>query len=533
MNPASRPTDQGGTSDRSATRRICVQTRHSSHEHLDQYRSLRTEPGKGRSKPLQVMKFGGTSVGDAAAIRKVVEIILSAVKDTSVVVVVSAMAGVTNKLIEAAGCAESGDEQNLSRILEDVTRQHILAASTLIGSAERVETLAQTMRAILRDGERLCKDALLLREMSLPARDCLSGLGERLSAPLVAAALAENGVKSESIESTDLIVTDSQYGNAEPLMDITRERSHMRLHPLLRDGIVPVVTGFIGATVDGAVTTLGRGGSDYSATILGAALDADAVVIWTDVDGVLTADPRLVPDASPIPEMSYGEATELAHCGAKVLHPKTLIPVQHSQTPVWIRNTFAPECRGTKITPSGIPSERVRAVSVVRDLSSITVKVGEEAVNTLSGAVTGRAFVFPELLACPSPRFDNGSGNSVRFVVPSSVANQKAQAIRSDLSEHLVTGREEVVEVDLGVAIIALVGTGIGTDSKVVARALGALQRQNVDAIAVGRGPSEFSRLFVVRCHHAEKALNAVHQEFQLYVFSPEITLEDRNLATL
>jgi aspartate kinase len=167
--------------------------------------------------------------------------------------------------------------------------------------------------------------------------------------------LEENGVASEAIEATELIQTDSCHGAADPDMDLTRELCQERLRPLVRKGVVPVVTGFIGATAKGVLTTLGRGGSDYSATILGAALDADEAIIWTDVDGLMTADPRLVPGASTIAEISYREAEEMARLGAKVLHPKTLIALTQSGIPLWIRNTFAPELAGTKITPAGSP----------------------------------------------------------------------------------------------------------------------------------------------------------------------------------
>src|SRR5207249_2049077 len=173
-------------------------------------------------------------------------------------------------------------------------------------------------------GERLCQGTILLRDLTLRARNAISSLCERLSAPLVAAALVEQGVNSEAIEATDVVVTDSYHGAAEPMMDPTRERCEARLRPLLEQGVVAVVTGFIGATSEGVLTTLGRGGSDYSATILGAALEADEVIIWKEVDGLLTADPRLVPGACTIPEISYREAAELAYFGAKVLHPKTL-----------------------------------------------------------------------------------------------------------------------------------------------------------------------------------------------------------------
>src|SRR6266545_3392561 len=234
---------------------------------------------------LRVMKFGGTSVGNAECIRRVADIVARAAGEGPVVAVVSAMGGVTNRLMEAAQASTSGD----------------------------------------------------------------TSAGERLSARLLASALRESGVDATAVEAIELIVTDNHSGRAEPLMAETRERATARLEPLLAERSVPVVTGFIGATVDGKLTTLGRGGSDYSATILGAALDAKEIIIWTDVDGVLTADPRLVAEARTLQEISYNEAAELAYFGAKVLHPKTLRPVSEAGIPVWIRNSFFPQREGTKI----------------------------------------------------------------------------------------------------------------------------------------------------------------------------------------
>jgi aspartokinase/homoserine dehydrogenase 1 len=270
------------------------------------------------------MKFGGTSVGDASCIARVAKIVKDASREGPVVVVVSAMSGVTNRLIEAAtklrGRRARSGGGGLPRCASSTTRRWSADSSR----RERRSQLAARVEAILDEGERLCKGTALLRELTPRTLDAVSSLGERLSAPMVAGALEELGVRSESVEATELIVTDPYHGGADPLMDRTREHAQRHCNRLLQDGITPVVTGFIGATEDGVLTTLGRGGSDYSATILGAAMDADEIIIWTDVDGVLTADPRLVAEARTIPEISYREATELAYFGAKVLHPKTL-----------------------------------------------------------------------------------------------------------------------------------------------------------------------------------------------------------------
>src|SRR5438309_2928465 len=315
---------------------------------------------------LQVMKFGGTSVGDASCIARAVEMIAQAAKQNGCIAVVSAMSGVTNRLIEAAKKAQTGNSGEAAAVVDALRQQHEAALTSLIQHQEERVRIRQRMDEVLGEGRRLCEGTALLRELTPRTLDAISSLGERLSAPLVAAAVRERGLPSEAIEAIELIVTDAFHGGAEPHMELTRKKSQARLRPLLGEGIAPGVTGFIGATLEGQLTTLGRGGSDYSATILGAAMDADEVIIWTDVDGVLTADPRLVEEARTIPVISYREAAELAHFGARVLHPKTLNPVVQAAIPVWIRNSFACERPVTKITPEGrsigVGVEAVRAI---------------------------------------------------------------------------------------------------------------------------------------------------------------------------
>jgi bifunctional aspartokinase / homoserine dehydrogenase 1 len=324
---------------------------------------MNSQLSKTGKKPLRIMKFGGTSVGDAASIQKVVDIIRDASRDGDLVVVVSAMSGVTNQLIDVAVQSALGDRPSVATIFHELRKRHGTVVNTLIHSAAERSRIGREMDRLLQEGEQLCQGTMRVRELTPPTRDSISSLGERLSAPIVAAVLGEHGVASEAIEATALIQTDSCHGAADPHMDVTRKLCQARLCPLVQKGVVPVVTGFIGATVEGVLTTLGRGGSDCSATILGAALDADEVIIWTDVDGLMTADPRLVPGASTITEISYREAEEMARLGAKVLHPKTLRAVTQSGIPLWIRNTFAPELAGTKITPAGPPKAQLGAVS--------------------------------------------------------------------------------------------------------------------------------------------------------------------------
>ncbi|MBA3438672.1 MAG: aspartate kinase, partial [Pyrinomonadaceae bacterium] len=287
------------------------------------------------SEKIRVMKFGGTSVGDAECIRSAASIVARARSESSVVVVVSAMSGVTNRLVEAAHRSATGDKSVAVSLADALRAQHAAAVAALIVHDAKAAQLAAEIEQIIGEARDYCSATALLRELTPRALDALSSVGERLSARLVAGALKELGMQSVAIDATRLIATTDEHGQAEPLMDLTRERVAGELNLLLAEGTIPVVTGFIGATLEGALTTLGRGGSDYSATILGAALDAEDIIIWTDVDGVMTADPRLVPEARTLREISYNEAAELAYFGAKVLHPKTLRPVAGTGTTVW------------------------------------------------------------------------------------------------------------------------------------------------------------------------------------------------------
>src|SRR5260370_11581592 len=307
---------------------------------------------------LQVMKFGGTSVADAECIRRAAQIVARASLEGAVLVVVSAMSGVTNQLILAARQAADGDETKSREIAAALHNQHGAVVSDLIEDEVRNSHAASELEQISGEVTTLCRGIALLRELTPRTLAIVSGIGERLSARLMAGALNELGVPSEAIEATEVIITDDDYEQAEPLMDQVRERASARLRPMLAAGVTPVVTGFIGATVDGTLTTLGRGGSDYSATTIGVALEADEIIIWTDVDGVLSTDPRLVPEARLLREISYNEAAELAYFGAKVLHPKTLRPVAEAGIPVWIRNSFSPETPGTRITQTGRPTNK-------------------------------------------------------------------------------------------------------------------------------------------------------------------------------
>jgi len=466
-------------------------------------------------KPLQVMKFGGTSVGDASCIRKVVEIIRTAARESSVAVVVSAMSGVTNRLIAAANQSKAGNESAVAEKFAQLRQQHDETVTALIQSAAARQCLQTQLHDLFAEGERLCQGTILLRELTPRTLDAISGLGERLCAPIVAAALAETGVASEAIDATELVVTDSYHGGAEPWIDLTRARCQARAVPLLRNSIVPVVTGFIGANEEGVLTTLGRGGSDYSATILGAALDADEVVIWSDVHGLLTADPRLVPEASTIPEISYREAAELAYFGAKVLHPKTLRPVMQRGIPIWIRNTFAPDEPGTKITPTGpTNSGGVRALTAISDAALITVAapgtqgIPDVLARTVATAAAVRADVL--LISQSSPHSD------ICMVIPSPLAKRTVEALRHEFSQDLMHEKVEHTVFDAAVSVITLVGQNMRTASRTVVRTFAALGRENVNIVATVQGSSDCSMSLVVPQREMKIAVASIHRELEL-----------------
>jgi bifunctional aspartokinase / homoserine dehydrogenase 1 len=496
-----------------------------SSRHFLQHHSVQGDVRHNLKRPLGVMKFGGTSVSDASCIEKVIEIIRTASLDRDIVVVVSAMSGVTNKLIEAATRSELGERTPVGAILEGLRRRHETAVSALIHSPAEQNRVNLKIQELLEEGDRLCASTLFLRELTLRTRDSISSLGERLSAPLVAAALAERGVLSEAIEATELVVTDSCHDAADPCMDLTQERCETRLRPLLERGVIPVVTGFIGATREGVLTTLGRGGSDCSATILGTALNADEVIIWTDVDGLQTADPRLVPGGSTIPEISYREAAELAYFGAKVLHPKTLRAVMQSCVPLWVRNTFAPELPGTKITPTGpLCAGGVKALTATSDVVLITIGglgmagVPDVMRRTLRTTVGVRADV---LLISQS-----SSQSDLCLVISSAFAKRTVEALRHEFSHDPAHEQVEHISVDSTVAIVTVVGQNIRGIAGVVGRSCSALDRENVDIVTIAHGSTECTMSFVVAKRDMKAALITLHREFQLGPLSNSIRAE-------
>ena len=306
-----------------------------------------------------VVKFGGTSVGDAAAIQRAAEIVRGRLSRRPIVVV-SAMGGVTNALLALAEQAVKGHLIGALSAVESLRERHLAAAAALLGGddGEVGGEISATIDELASLAEALCT----LGHLTPRSMDTIGAVGERLSAPLVAAAFIRAGLPAELVDARQIMITDDAYMRAEPLLDAIAERSRTILLPFVKSRCVPVVAGFIGATAQGVTTTLGRGGSDYSASLVGAALRADAIEIWTDVDGMLTADPRVVPDARLIDRIRFDEASELASFGAKVLHPSTIAPAVQLGIPVYVYNSRNPTGTGTEITFDA-PRCPVRAIA--------------------------------------------------------------------------------------------------------------------------------------------------------------------------
>ncbi|HEY8460937.1 MAG TPA: aspartate kinase, partial [Blastocatellia bacterium] len=431
-----------------------------------------------------------------------------------VVVVTSAMSGVTNKLIAAAQNAVGGYyHKTVSDDLHEPHRQaiHMLAPRDASRRREAIEIVRQRIERF----ETLCKGLTMVRELTPRTLDAISGLGEMMCAPILSCAIAERGMASRSIEATELIVTDDQFGQAEPLMNETRLRTRDRLTPLLEQGEIPVVTGFVAATKEGAQTTLGRGGSDYTASIIGAAMDADEVWIWTDVDGVMTANPSEVPEARTIREISYSEASELAYYGAKVLHHKTILPVYKQGIPIRILNSFSPDNSGTRISVQGRPSARgVKAVTSIRHVSLITISgkgmqgIPGIAAKALAAVAAERANIL--MIAQAS------SENNICFVVNSSEAARVVKALRSALEFDLMMNHIEDVSAYDSIAIVAVVGDRMQGTPGIAGKVFAALGDCGVNVIAISQGSSERNISLIVAEADAAEAVRSIHLAFEL-----------------
>ncbi len=455
-----------------------------------------------------VMKFGGTSVGSAAAIRSLIEIVRAARRDwAGVAVVVSAMSGVTDALLHAAQAAEQGETELPRATAVKLREKHHAALLELAPGAAEV---AAAIDAALDEFTALCHAIRVLGEASPRALDAIASLGERLSAPLVAAALTQAGIAARAVDSAEVVVTDSVHQSATPDMEATQARAEAVVVPLLAAGTVPVITGFIGATRAGVVTTLGRGGSDFSAAIFGVALRAGAVWIWTDVPGVMTADPRVVREARTLPELTFREVSELAFFGAKVLHPKTIRPVVERGIALWVKNTFQPEHPGTRIVPdNGAAQGAIRAVTAFRGQCIITLEgrgmLGIPGIAARTFAAVARTKTSVSMISQAS------SEQSICFVVPRAAAETVVHALEDEFRLELARHDIDSITASHECAVVTVVGAGMRHTPGIAGRVFGALGAAGVNVVVIAQGSSECSISLTVEAAQADAAVKAIH----------------------
>ena len=454
---------------------------------------------------MHLMKFGGTSVGNADRVRQAAEIIEA--QPLPRAAVVSAASGVTNLLLEAAACAGRGDVAGRTAAVSAIRDKHADVLGGIADPVEQAGALAEVDQLHAALEETLDE---IGREASVPARlsDRVVSTGEKAMSVMMAATLRSRGTPAVHAFADRVLATDDRYGSARPNRDRTRAQAAALL-PDLAAGTTVVLTGFIGGAPDGSTTTLGRGGSDYSATLLGAALDATEVQIWTDVPGVLSADPREVPDARVVPAISYDEAQELAHFGAKVLHPRTIRPAVSRGIPVRILSTFAPEEPGTLVTREAL-GEHVKAVTALKNLLLLTIDVPE-----LEDLAAASSHVFAALhqLRIEMIAVSQASSRRRMTYLVDPGAHGDCHTVRRLLEDAL---EESDVEADIrceaGIALVAAVGQGAAAQPAALAKMLDVLGRAGIPVLSSSLQHSNVALTAAVPAPMADRAIHALHE---------------------
>ena len=463
-----------------------------------------------------VMKFGGTSVATGENIRHVAGIVTQNTKDNNkVAVVVSALAGVTNSLIEVADQAKKSDEKHIQAFTKSLLEKHLEAIATAINSKLIQKEVTQVIEKTIVELEKVLTGICYVGELTPKSKDYVVSFGERLSAPIVWGCIKDCKTDAQCFTGKEAgIVTDSNFGEADPLMNFTTHLIRERVAPLLEKGVVPVVTGFIAANQDGIVTTVGRGGSDYTATILGVALEVDEVWIWTDVDGIMTTDPKIVPTAHMLPQLSYQEAAEMAIFGAKAMHPRALGPVIKANIPVRIRSVFHPENMGTLITKDPDPNvkEVVKAVAMIKEVAMVNVNGAG-----MVGAPGSYAKVFDVL-----------GKNNINVMMISTAASEAniSMIIKRGLLGRAISNLEialldrsdlvNEVSAEDDVAVIAVMGANMKGTLGVASKIFSTVAKKGINIRMIAQGSSELNISFVVKEKDGADVVKAIHEEFNL-----------------
>jgi bifunctional aspartokinase / homoserine dehydrogenase 1 len=470
----------------------------------------------GSTSPLTtlVMKFGGTSVGTPEAMAQTARIVREQRRiSPRLVAVTSALSGVTDLLLNSASSAAAGDIQTFQQSAQTLKAKHDAILKTLVTDKVRQEQTGQEINLLILDFANLCQAIAVLGEATPRALDAVASLGERMAVRLLAAVVENSGTPAQYVEATRLVVTDDNYQAAHPDIEATQAATRAVLSPLLDEGIVPVVTGFLGATRAGTTTTLGRGGSDYTGALLGAALPADEVWIWTDVDGVMSADPRIIPDAFTIEELTYREVSELAYAGAKVLHPKTIRPVIEAGIGLRVLNTFNPSHPGTRLVaelPEINHGKIVKSVTAIRGMKLVTLEgrgmLGVPGVAARTFAAIASTGTSISLISQAS------SEQAICFAVPQGSIQKVFQAIQTEFRYEFERKDIDRVWATDEVVLMTVVGEGMKHTPGVAGKVFSALGNKNINVVAIAQGSSEVSISFVLRVEDTRAGAQALHE---------------------
>ena len=451
---------------------------------------------------MKVVKFGGTSVGSAANIRKVRAI----VKDQSgdIIVVVSALGGITDKILAAARNASEG-AGNFHRDLEEIKHRHEEVIQSLFNGSGAIRYI---VTELLDELEQILTGITLVGELTAKTLDRIAGIGERISSHIVA-----QYIGAERFDSSEFIRTDSNFGKAAVDFNLTNKNIQEIFSGYKGVAVVP---GFISKNKKGEFTTLGRGGSDYTAAIIAAALDAEILEIWTDVNGFMTADPRIISKAYTIPELTYSEAMELSHFGAKVIYPPTILPVYQKQIPILIKNTFEPEHQGTRIAQSAVKgSERIiKGISSISGIALVTLQgigmVGVTGISMRLFTALARENVNVILISQAS------SENSISIAIEEKAVEIARNAIQADFEKEIVNGQISKIAIETDLSIVAIVGENMKHSTGIAGKLFSTIGKSGVNIIAIAQGASELNISWVVRNDVLRKTLNVVHESFFL-----------------
>ncbi|MGB2826118.1 MAG: aspartate kinase [Thermoplasmata archaeon] len=462
-----------------------------------------------------VMKFGGVSVADGESMRNVGKIVERfRAEGNELVVVTSAMFNVTNSLLDAAKRAGKGQREHVLKFVEDTRERHIQSARDAMSDKEVLERTIQVIESKCDDLKNILLGIAHIGELTPRSKDFVVGFGERFSAPILQGVLEDLGMKAKAMTGGEAgIITDDHFGWAEPLMNVTTLEVRQVIDPLVEKGVVPVVGGFTAVTQDGTQTTLGRGGSDFTASIIGAAIRADEVWVWKDVEGLMTANPMIVKDARMIDRISFSEAMELAHFGAQVIHPKALESAARFQLPFRVKSLSNADGAGTLI----VKEVRVKDGNVVKAITNID----DVDLITVSGAsMVGTPRLAAKVLEILTDEdidvlmiSQSSSEENITLAIPKDDGSKAQNALELSL---LGSKQVREVSIEAGLSIVAVVGAGMKGTPGVAARVFGTMAANDINIRAIAQGSSELNISFITRKQDAPKAIAALHTDFKL-----------------